>query len=298
MDSVARAMRPRFSARASRQQFQHGHHQFGTGTKASQDQRSDRTIPATRPQGRQRLRRSLLPRWDEQTRAVRIRGRRLGTSQRFGNRRRASVRVVRVDDRGLSGVPASVVRILPKIPRVFLLTTSIVIGNLTTQVVNPAGERLIMSPKHESRSSLGRAELELLQFVDAHPGITVGDAATEYGTPRGLARTTILTMMQRLVTKGFLTREQVNSVYRYTARVPASRTVVDLVSEFVSGVLGGSVSPFVAYLSQSRDLSDREVQELRKLVDGLEPRSEAAQDLPAPAPRKRRSSPPPQSGDQ
>lgn len=159
-----------------------------------------------------------------------------------------------------------------------------------------------MNEKSESRSSLGRAELELLQYVDAHPGTTVGDAAAAFGTPRGLARTTVLTMMQRLVTKGFLKRRQVKSVYRYSARVPASRTVVDLVSEFVSGVLGGSVSPFVAYLSQARDLSEQEVDELRQLVQGLEPKPSASEVPETPeshrSPRKRRTGTSPESGDQ
>jgi predicted transcriptional regulator len=129
------------------------------------------------------------------------------------------------------------------------------------------------SQKPESRATLGRAELDLLQYVDSNPGVTVGDAAVQFGGPRGLARTTVLTMMQRLVTKGFLKRKQVKAVYRYTARVPASRTVSELVSDFVSGVLGGSVSPFVAYLSQAQDLSEQDVNELRKLVEGLDQRT-------------------------
>lgn len=126
--------------------------------------------------------------------------------------------------------------------------------------------------KSANRATLGRAELELLQFIDGNPGISVGDAASQFGTPRGLARTTVMTMMQRLVTKGFLKRRQVKSVYRYSIKVPAARAVAELVSEFVRGVLGGSVSPMVAYLSESQDLTDDEVRELRKLVQGLEQR--------------------------
>ena len=123
--------------------------------------------------------------------------------------------------------------------------------------------------KPENRSTLGRVELELLQFVDGHPAISVGDAANQFGAPRGLARTTVLTMMQRLVTKGYLKRKQVDSVYRYSTKVSAASTVTGLVSDFVRGVLGGSVSPFVAYLSEARDLTDDEVAELRELVQGL-----------------------------
>lgn len=127
--------------------------------------------------------------------------------------------------------------------------------------------------KPENRATLGRAELELLQFVDANPAISVGDAVTQFGTPRGLARTTVLTMMQRLVTKGFLKRQQIDNVYRYSTKVSAATAVTEMVSEFVRGVLGGSVSPFVAYLSAADDLTDEEVVELRSLVQGLDQRS-------------------------
>jgi len=142
--------------------------------------------------------------------------------------------------------------------------------------------------KSEGPSPLGRAELELLQYLDRHPDSSVGDAAAQFGVPRGLARTTILTMMQRLVTKGFLKRKQVDSVYRYSTQVSASRAISEMVSDFIRGVLGGSVSPFVAYLSEAKDLSDDDVQELRKLVQGLEQR---------PARTKSKSKPKAESGE-
>lgn len=124
--------------------------------------------------------------------------------------------------------------------------------------------------EEQKRASLGQAELELLQFIDRHPAISAGDVATEFGSPRGLARTTILTVMKRLVAKGFLKREQVEGVYRYSTQVSAARAVSGLVSDFVRKVLGGSVSPFVAYLGQKQELSDQEIADLKKLINDLE----------------------------
>jgi predicted transcriptional regulator len=138
------------------------------------------------------------------------------------------------------------------------------------------------------RALLGRVELELLQYVDQHPSVSVGDAATEFGAPRGLARTTVLTMMQRLVAKGFLKRKQVGSLHRYETKVSAPLAVTELVADFVRGVLGGSVSPFITYLNQTHDLSQEDVAELRELVAGLEQR---------PSARSRKKTNKPEKGD-
>src|SRR5207249_331104 len=56
--------------------------------------------------------------------------------------------------------------------------------------------------------SLGDQELEVLRFVAEHAPISVGEVAERFGEPRGLARTTILTVMERLRKKGFLTRSK------------------------------------------------------------------------------------------
>lgn len=132
-----------------------------------------------------------------------------------------------------------------------------------------------MVRKPESSAQLGRVELELLQFLDAHPGASVAEAAEQFGGPRQLARTTVLTMMTRLVAKGYLTRQQIDSVYRYHLKISARQAVSQLVSDFVRTVLGGSVSPFVAYLNDANNLSAADVDELRQIVRDWEQRPES-----------------------
>ena len=43
-----------------------------------------------------------------------------------------------------------------------------------------------------------------------------------------------------------------------------------LVREFVDGALGGSLSPFVAYLAEDANLTGNDLRELKKLVHSLE----------------------------
>jgi len=120
--------------------------------------------------------------------------------------------------------------------------------------------------------SVGEQELGLLKHIADRDGATVGEAADEYGTPRRLARSTVLTMMERLRRKGHLERRLVDGVYRYRARVPAADILKNAVQRFVERNLDGSVSPFLAYLSESSDLSEKERRELEKIVARLDRR--------------------------
>ncbi len=121
-----------------------------------------------------------------------------------------------------------------------------------------------------SAKTLGDQELALLQWVADRGGATVGEAAEEFGGPRGLARSTVLTMMERLRAKGRLARQQEAGIYRYTSPVPTGEVMRDVVSNFVERTLGGTVSPFVAYLTDSGKISNEELAELEELVSKLQ----------------------------
>jgi predicted transcriptional regulator len=117
---------------------------------------------------------------------------------------------------------------------------------------------------------LGDQELALLTFIAERGSATVGEVADEFGTARGLARSTVLTMMERLREKRRLTRRRVDGVYRYSS--PRTRTEVlqEVVADFVSQTLGGSVSPFAAYLTRSGEVSDEELAELERVIASLQ----------------------------
>ena len=124
------------------------------------------------------------------------------------------------------------------------------------------------------KSPIGKAELELLTFIHDHHPASVRDAADHLAQTRGIVRTTVLNMMARLVAKGYLTRKRIDGIYHYSPRTPKSNLLHTLVRDFIHSALGGSVSPFVAYLSTDADLSDEELAELKQLLHDLERRKE------------------------
>lgn len=119
--------------------------------------------------------------------------------------------------------------------------------------------------------TVGDQELALLQYIDELGEASVGEVAAGFGESRGLARSTVLTMMERLRAKAYLRREQVDGgVYRYATTVQQDDVVRNAVGSFVEKTLQGSVSPFVAWMSQRTEVSDDELAELEALVATLQ----------------------------
>jgi len=120
--------------------------------------------------------------------------------------------------------------------------------------------------------SVGDQELALLRFVgDAGP-VTVGRAAEQFGQPRGLARSTVLTMMERLRKKGHLARKRQDGLYHYAPRTTHGTAVKEAVKTFVDRTLDGSIAPFVAYFGEQGEVSDEDLAELKALVARLQER--------------------------
>ena len=125
--------------------------------------------------------------------------------------------------------------------------------------------------------TIGDQELALLQYVAEQGDASVGEVAAAFGEARGLARSTVLTMMERLRAKAYLTRTQVDGgVYRYATTARQDDVVRHAVGSFVEKTLQGSVSPFVAWMSQRTEVSDNELAELEALVATLQSKRKEA----------------------
>jgi len=117
---------------------------------------------------------------------------------------------------------------------------------------------------------IGGAELEVLKFIqDRHP-VAVREVAEHFSREKGHVRTTTLNVMGRLVRKGYLKRRRAEGVYVYEPRQEKGELLRRMVGDFVKRALGGSLSPFVAYLAEEGKVSEEDLAELRKVVERLE----------------------------
>ena len=118
--------------------------------------------------------------------------------------------------------------------------------------------------------SLGEQEMEILKYVDAHSPISVREVAQHFEIEKKLARTTILTVMERLRKKGFLSRSQSNGVFEYTSKIETETLLTNRISDFVEKTLGGSVGPLFNYFISSSNLTAKEIVQLKEMASKLE----------------------------
>jgi predicted transcriptional regulator len=129
-----------------------------------------------------------------------------------------------------------------------------------------------MEQDRMSKSSIGDQELALLRWIADRTNATVAEAAETFGAERGLARSTIITMMERLRRKRHLKRRKVAGVYRYSSSASSAELLRGVVRRFVEQTLDGAVSPVVAYLADAEELSAGELAELEAVVARLQAR--------------------------
>lgn len=120
------------------------------------------------------------------------------------------------------------------------------------------------------KPNLGRGESEVFRYVAQHCPITVREAADHFAATKGHTKTTTLNVMERLREKGFLVRESVGGLYRYSPSQPTAGMMRDLVKDFVDEMLGGSLEPFAAYLAEKPKVTEAELARLRETIDLLE----------------------------
>ena len=129
---------------------------------------------------------------------------------------------------------------------------------------------MYMKSNAENPPNIGRAEMDILRYIADHHPASVRDVAEHLSATKGQVRTTALNVMERLRQKGYLKRRKINGIFQYSPSLPTAELLRSLVREFVHRTLGGSLSPFVAYLTHEGKLNEKELTELRALVKEMD----------------------------
>jgi BlaI family transcriptional regulator, penicillinase repressor len=113
-------------------------------------------------------------------------------------------------------------------------------------------------------------ELAIMKIVWETPNATVRDVHDVLARERPVAYTTVMTLMNILERKGYLTRKKVDRAYVYRATRPRRQVLRTLVREFVDRVFDGTAQPLRVHLVTEQPPSADERRELQRLIDRLE----------------------------
>jgi BlaI family penicillinase repressor len=114
------------------------------------------------------------------------------------------------------------------------------------------------------------AELEIMHVVWELDNATVREVHERLNQHRALAYTTVMTMMNILEEKGHLTRNKQGRAYRYEPVRPKSQVISGMVDDFVGKVFEGSARPLVLGLVKDRKLSEKDLEEIARLIKEVE----------------------------
>ena len=117
-------------------------------------------------------------------------------------------------------------------------------------------------------------ELDVMSILWRRGSGTVAEVRERLQDP--LAYTTVLTVLQTLEEKGHVRHEEEGRAYRYFPEVAAEEAGRTALRRIVEKIFQGSAEMLLARLVSERELSDRELQRMQRLLeDRLENRSEA-----------------------
>lgn len=108
-------------------------------------------------------------------------------------------------------------------------------------------------------SELGEQEHEVLRAVWAHGSCTVREIHERVGVPRGLAYTTVSTVLDRLLKKGFIAKDREGKVLVYRPLRKEHVVERDWMKSLVGKIFGEDPEPAVARLVDAVETIDPEL---------------------------------------
>ncbi len=131
-----------------------------------------------------------------------------------------------------------------------------------------------------SPSQLTPAQLEIMNLIWIEKECTVSFLWEELRKKREVARNTILTLVQRLEQRGFLTREQRGRSFVYRSQVTREVTRKQRLKDLLDHAFAGSAENLVKSLLGNGFVSAEEISRLRKALTDEEKRLKPRKNSP------------------
>ena len=111
---------------------------------------------------------------------------------------------------------------------------------------------------------LGEIEMKFSELIWSNEPITSGELATLSLQELNWKRTTTYTVLKRLCDKGIFKNEKGT----VTSLVSKQLFQAKQSEEFVEGTFGGSLPDFVTAFMSQKKLSEEEIEELKRIIEG------------------------------
>src|SRR5256714_15113457 len=123
-----------------------------------------------------------------------------------------------------------------------------------------------MSGRHQ----LTELQLAIMRVIWDRSEATVQEIWEALHAERGLAQTTVATMLSRLERRGVVTRRAQARQYHYRAAVTDQEAQHSMVGERTERLFDGDVTALVQHLLQGEDVSPGDIAKIRDMIERVE----------------------------
>lgn len=131
-------------------------------------------------------------------------------------------------------------------------------AKITMRGFRPAGRGL--------KQVLGKLEAEAMRILWQQPGQTVNEVEEKLRHKRDIAHTTVLTTLDRMHRKGYLTREKQGKAFVYSPRYTREQFEREMAQEVLGALLGGLGEPVLSTFVELVGDDDAKLERLEELI--------------------------------
>src|SRR4051794_8848129 len=128
-----------------------------------------------------------------------------------------------------------------------------------------------MPASDQTTHHLGDLQLAIMRALWARGEATVAEVHEDLEPERGLALTTIATMLAKLEKKGVVGHRADGRRFVYQPVIDESQVRRSMVAELTSQLFRGDVTALVSHLLSEHDIDPAELAELRALISSRKP---------------------------
>lgn len=124
----------------------------------------------------------------------------------------------------------------------------------------------------DAETSLSELQIELMRVLWARGEASTADVADVLAASRGLAHTTVATLLSRLEKRGVVASRRDGRQLVYRAQVAESEVRRSMVASLLDSLFGGDARALLAHLVREEEVAPGDVERVRELLGKREDR--------------------------
>ena len=111
------------------------------------------------------------------------------------------------------------------------------------------------------------AEWKLMRILWKLKAGAIGDILPVAKTAHEWSRSTVKTMLMRLADKGYVATTRVGNSFLYEPKHSPIKSLLQAADQLLENALDGTSGPILAHMIKKSELSEDEIEDLRRLLD-------------------------------